>query len=78
MSANYIMVAQPYGLWWRRQRRVVHNHFHPNIVAKYRDRQMKAAHTFLLCLLESPDKLMENIRQQVKTLILPTFSKCTI
>ncbi|KAF9440502.1 cytochrome P450, partial [Macrolepiota fuliginosa MF-IS2] len=32
MGWGYVLTFQPYGNWWRRQRRTFHDHFHPNIV----------------------------------------------
>jgi len=53
----------PYGQWWRRHRRVFHEHFHPNAIRKYQPVQAREAHAFIKRLLESPKKFKQHIRQ---------------
>ncbi|KAF9447117.1 hypothetical protein P691DRAFT_141776 [Macrolepiota fuliginosa MF-IS2] len=63
MRLEYFLTFLPYGDWWRRQRRIFHDHFHPNIVHKYQTIQINTARAFLRHLLKSPDDFVQHIRQ---------------
>ncbi|TFK36309.1 cytochrome P450 [Crucibulum laeve] len=54
MRWDIIMSFLPYGSWWRRHRKVFHDHFHPNIVDKYNPVQLTESRALLLRLLSSP------------------------
>ena len=53
----------PYGLWWRRHRRLFHEHFHRNAVKKYQPIQRQEVQAFLRRLLVTPDNFFQHIRQ---------------
>jgi len=70
---DYMFPLEPYGSRWRRHRRAFHDHFHPNIVAKHRDMQVKGARLFLLHLLESPDDFFRHIHLKVTCFTLSSL-----
>ena len=57
------MANMPYGLWWRRHRRLFHEYFYPNAVTKYQPIQKQEVHAFLRRLLVTPDNFLHHIRQ---------------
>ena len=57
------MAFMPYGLWWRQHRRLFHEHFYRNAVAKYLPIQRQEVHAFLRRLLVTPDNFLHHIRQ---------------
>ena len=57
------MAVMPYGLWWRRHRKLFHEHFHHDVVAKYQPIQRQESQAFLCRLLVTPDDLFHHIRQ---------------
>jgi cytochrome P450 len=63
MDGKISMSLMPYGLWWRRHRKLFHEHFHCNVVAKYQPIQRQEAQAFLRRLLVTPDNLFHHIRQ---------------
>lgn len=62
-SAEYNTGFMPYGSRWRRHRRSLHDHFHPNIVQRYQPVQVTSARSFLRRLLETPERFMHHTRQ---------------
>jgi cytochrome P450 len=68
---NFIisMSKIPYGSWWRRHRRLFHEHFHRNAVTKYQPIQRQEVRAFLRRLLVTPDNFLHHIRQYASCLI---------
>ena len=63
MNGSISMAIMPYGLWWRRHRKLFHEHFHHNVVAKYQPIQRQEIRAFLRRLLVTPDNFFHHIRQ---------------
>jgi cytochrome P450 len=63
MNGGIIMSFMPYGLWWRRHRRLFQEYFHRNAVAKYQPIQTQEVQAFLRRLLVTPDNFFHHIRQ---------------
>ena len=57
------MSLMPYGLWWRKHRRLFHEYFHRNAVTKYQPIQKQEAQALLRRLLVTPDNFLHHIRQ---------------
>ena len=57
------MAFMPYGLWWRKHRRLFHEYFHRDAVAKYQPIQRQEVQAFLRRLLVTPDNFLHHIRQ---------------
>ena len=55
--------TMPYGLWWRRHRRLFHEYFHRNAVENYQPIQIQEIQAFLRRLLVTPDDFLHHIRQ---------------
>ena len=52
-----------YGDYWKDCMRAFHQEFQPDAVKKFRPVEEKATHHLLLNLLESPNDLMDHLRQ---------------
>ncbi|KAF9447113.1 cytochrome P450 [Macrolepiota fuliginosa MF-IS2] len=78
MRWEYNMAFLPYGNWWRRHRRLFHDHFHPNIVDKYKDVQIDTARAFLRRLLKTPDDFMHHVRHAFGSSIVKVAYGITI
>ena len=63
MNWRISLAVMPYGLWWRRHRRLFHEYFHRNAVAKYQPIQRQEVQAFLRRLLVTPDDFFHHIRQ---------------
>ena len=63
MDGITIMSLMPYGLWWRRHRRLFQESFHRNAVIKYQPLQRQETLAFLRRLLVTPDNFFHHIRQ---------------
>ena len=63
MNGRIALPMMPYGLWWRRHRKLFHEHFHRNVVTKYRPIQRIEIKAFLRRLLVTPDEFFHHIRQ---------------
>ena len=63
MNWRISLALIPYGLWWRRHRRLFHEHFHRNAVKKYQPIQRQEVQAFLSRLLVTPDNFIRHIRQ---------------
>ena len=63
MNWSLSMANMPYGMWWRRHRRLFHEHFHHNAVTKYQPVQRQEVQAFLRRLLVTPDDFLHHIRQ---------------
>ncbi|KAI0373666.1 cytochrome P450 [Pilatotrama ljubarskyi] len=62
---SFNFAFMPYGLAWRRHRRMLWQHFHPGRVPSYRPVQRALVHEFLVKLLEKPHKLQQLLRYNV-------------
>ncbi|KAF9450386.1 cytochrome P450 [Macrolepiota fuliginosa MF-IS2] len=78
MGWEYLLSFLPYGDWWRRQRRVFHEYFHPNIVHKYQNIQLNTARAFLRRLLKSPDDFVLHIRHAFASTIIKVAYGITV
>ncbi|KIJ43395.1 hypothetical protein M422DRAFT_169954 [Sphaerobolus stellatus SS14] len=67
---DFSFAALPYGLRWRRHRKVFHQYFNSGVVAKYKPIHNKEKVVFLQRLLESPENLMGHIRHSFASTIL--------
>ena len=63
MNWRISLALIPYGLWWRRHRRLFHEYFHRNAVKKYQPIQRQEVQAFLRRLLVTPDDFFHHIRQ---------------
>ena len=63
MNGRIAMSLMPYGLWWRKHRRLFHEHFHVNAVSRYLPIQRQEAKAFLRRLLITPENFFHHIRQ---------------
>ena len=63
MNWGISMAFMPYGLWWRQHRKIFHEFFHRNAVAKYQPIQRQEVQAFLRRLLVTPDNFLHHIRQ---------------
>ncbi|TFK36285.1 cytochrome P450 [Crucibulum laeve] len=70
MNWDYNMAMLPYGTWWRRHRRAFHEHFHPNVVAKYQPVQLREARSFLRRLLDTPENFLHHVRHTFAATIM--------
>ncbi|KAH9937810.1 cytochrome P450 [Epithele typhae] len=59
----WAMPVQPYGPWWRRHRRAVHQYFNANAVAKYAAFQKLESHRLVRRLIENPQDFLKHIRR---------------
>ena len=63
MNYRIIMSLMPYGLFWRRHRRLFQEYFHRNAVTEYQPIQRQEVQAFLRRLLATPDDFFHHIRQ---------------
>jgi cytochrome P450 len=63
MGLSISLVLMPYGLWWRKHRKLFHEHFHRGAVTKYQPIQRQEVQAFLRRLLVTPDNFFHHIRQ---------------
>jgi hypothetical protein len=63
MNFSISMSKMPYGLWWRKHRKIFHEHFHRDVVTKYQPIQRQEVQAFLRRLLVTPDNFFHHIRQ---------------
>ena len=63
MNWRVALGLMPYGLWWRRHRKLFHGYFHRNAVAKYQPIQRQEVQALLRRLLVTPDDFVHHIRQ---------------
>ena len=63
MNWGLSLALMPYGLWWRRHRRLFHEYFNLNAVKKYQPIQRQEVQAFLRRLLVTPDDFLHHIRQ---------------
>ena len=63
MNWDMSLAVQPYGPWWRRHRRLFHEHFHRLAVPKYQPIQRQEVQSFLRRLLVTPDNFFHHIQQ---------------
>ena len=63
MNWDFDMGFLPYGVRWRKPRKLFHQHFHINAVSKYLPIQRREVHAFLRRLLVTPDDFLHHVRQ---------------
>ena len=63
MGWDFNMAFMPYGLWWRKHRKSMHEYFHANAVSKYLPIQKREVHACLRRILATPDKFLHHIEQ---------------
>ncbi|PFH46818.1 hypothetical protein AMATHDRAFT_198914 [Amanita thiersii Skay4041] len=70
MGWAYNTALMPYGPWWRRHRRALHESFHSNMIVKYHPALLREARIFLQNLLSTPEKLQSLIRYRFGAAVL--------
>jgi len=70
MSWDMSLALMPYGLWWRKHRRLFHEHFRRNQVFNYQPILKREVRAFLRRLLVTPDNFFHHIRQAFAGLIM--------
>src|SRR5271168_4028746 len=55
------MAILPYGLWWRKHRRLFHEYFRPATISKFQPIQKQETQAFLRRLLVTPDNFFHHI-----------------
>jgi cytochrome P450 len=63
MNWSIAMVLMPYGVWWRKHRRLFHEYFHRDAVTKYQPIQRQDTRELLRRLLVTPENFFHHIRQ---------------
>ena len=63
MGLGFATGIMPYGMRWRKHRRIFHENFRINAVYKYQPIQRREIHAFLRRLLDTPDNFLHRIRQ---------------
>jgi len=63
MGSDFNSGLHPYGVRWRKHRRLLHEYLHANAVYKYIPIQEREVHTFLGRLLVTPDNFFHHIEQ---------------
>lgn len=63
MGFDFLMALLPYGVRWRKLRRMIYEHFHVNALYKHLPTQRREVHAFLHRLLATPDNFFLHIRQ---------------
>jgi hypothetical protein len=63
MKWDFNFALVPYGVRWRKYRRLFHQYFHVNTVYKYLPIQRREVHAFLRRLLVTPDNFLHHIQQ---------------
>ncbi|PPQ99411.1 hypothetical protein CVT24_005398 [Panaeolus cyanescens] len=70
MNWTFNVGLMPYGPWWRRHRKVFHDHFSPSVISKYDNVQLRNARSFLGQLLETPDDFLHHIHHVFASVIM--------
>jgi cytochrome P450 len=70
MNYAIIMAFMPYGQWWRKHRRLFHEHFHHNVVTKYQPIHKQEVQALLRRLLVTPDNFLHHIRHTFAATIM--------
>ena len=63
MNWSMSFAHMPYGLWWRKHRKLFHEQFHRNVATKYQPIQRQEIQAFLRRLLVTPNDFSHHIRQ---------------
>jgi len=63
MKWDFDVAFLPYGVGWRKHRKIFHEYFNANVVSKYLPIQRREVHVFLRQLLATPDKFLHHIEQ---------------
>ncbi len=64
-GVSWALTLQPYGTWWRRHRKAMHQYFNPNAIKRYERSLELEAHRLTRRLLEHPADFLHHIRQYV-------------
>ncbi|KAF9015058.1 cytochrome P450 [Cyathus striatus] len=70
MEWDWDFAHMRYSEWWRRHRKVFHQHFQPRAVPAYQQVQLEATGNLLRQLLESPDRFISHVRHHSGSIIL--------
>jgi hypothetical protein len=62
MGFGWSLGFTPYNEWWKNSRRLFHKHFQPSAVPQFRPKKLRAAHTFLRKLTDSPERFHEHLQ----------------
>ena len=63
MRWDFDFAFLPYGVQWRKYRKLFHEYFNIKTVHKYQPIQRRGVHVFLRQLLVTPDNFLHHIRQ---------------
>ncbi|KAF8518587.1 cytochrome P450 [Gautieria morchelliformis] len=70
MGWDWLVTFMPYGERWRRHRRTIHQHFHPDAAARYEPVQLGHSRELLTRLYETPDQFAEHVRHTAGAIIM--------
>ncbi|KAI0767204.1 cytochrome P450 [Fomes fomentarius] len=59
---SWALTLQPYGMWWRRHRKAMHQYFNPNVMQRYEPSLQLEAHRLTRRLIEHPADFLHHIR----------------
>lgn len=62
MGFGWSLGFAPYNERWKHLRKLFHKHFQPSAVPQFRPKKIKAAHSFLRELLDSPERFHEHMQ----------------
>ncbi|EKM82076.1 hypothetical protein AGABI1DRAFT_105435 [Agaricus bisporus var. burnettii JB137-S8] len=62
MIRSFNVGFMPYGDFWRKSRRLMHELLHPTAALRFRPHELKATHHLLERLLDNPKNVIENLR----------------
>jgi len=72
MGFDWSPTFQRYGDWWRRNRRAVHEKFHPKAAEMFKPVQLKYTRELVRLLLQDPDRFGEHVRYTAGAIIMET------
>ncbi|KAF8874736.1 cytochrome P450 [Infundibulicybe gibba] len=70
MGCDFFLSLMPYGVRWRRHRRLFHKHFNVNVVSKYLSVHSHETRLFLYALLKSPGEFRRHTRHTFASTIM--------
>ncbi|KXN82774.1 O-methylsterigmatocystin oxidoreductase [Leucoagaricus sp. SymC.cos] len=62
MHWSFNVGFMPYGEFWRKHRRLMHQLLHPTAALQFRPHELKATHSLLKRFLENPENVIGNLR----------------
>ncbi|KAF8525402.1 cytochrome P450, partial [Gautieria morchelliformis] len=70
MGWDWLVTFMPYGEKWRRHRRTIHQHFHPDAATRYEPVQLRHTRELLTQLYETPEQFAEHVRHTAGAIIM--------